>query len=152
MVVKFSKYTYFSKIYLNGEQLLHNTVLASVTQQSESAICIHTCPHPFPLESPYHPRYTPPQVFAKHRADVPVLCCCFPLANYFTFGSLYMLMLLSLRPSFHLPPVSSGPFSMSLSLFLPCHYVHQYNFFFFRFHIYALAYDIYFFSFRHTSL
>ena len=33
------------------------------------------------------------QVIAKHRADLPVLCCCFPLANYYTFGSVYMFML-----------------------------------------------------------
>ena len=41
-------------------------------------------------------------------------------------------------------PVSSGPFSMSTSLFLPCNQVHQYHFLFlfFRFHIYALAYGI----------
>ena len=31
----------------------------------------------------------------KHRADLPVLCGCFPLAIYFTFGSLYMSMPLS---------------------------------------------------------
>ena len=84
----------------------------------------------------------PLQVIAKHRADLPVLCCCFPLANYFTFGSVYMSMLLSLRPSFPLP-MSSSPFSLSASLFLPCNQVHQQIFFFFfRFHIYVLAYGI----------
>ena len=31
----------------------------------------------------------------KHRADLPVLCSCFPLAIYFTFGSVYMSMPLS---------------------------------------------------------
>ena len=31
----------------------------------------------------------PLQVVTKHRADLPVLCCCFPLAIYFTFGSIY---------------------------------------------------------------
>ena len=31
----------------------------------------------------------------KHRADLPVLCGCFPLAIYFTFGSVYMSMPLS---------------------------------------------------------
>ena len=41
---------------------------------------------------------------AKHRADLPVLRGWFPLAIYFTFGSVYMSMLLSLRPSFALPP------------------------------------------------
>ena len=33
----------------------------------------------------------PLQVVTKHRADLPVLCGCFPLASYFTFGSVYML-------------------------------------------------------------
>ena len=35
------------------------------------------------------------QVDTKHRADLPVLCGCFPLAIYFTFGSIYMSMPLS---------------------------------------------------------
>ena len=45
----------------------------------------------------------PLYVIAKHRASLPLLCCCFPPANYFTFSSVYMTMLLSLRPSFTLP-------------------------------------------------
>ena len=32
----------------------------------------------------------PLQVVTKHQADLPVLCGCFPLAIYFTFGSVYM--------------------------------------------------------------
>ena len=31
-------------------------------------------------------------VVTKHRADIPVLCGCFPLAIYRTFGSVYMSM------------------------------------------------------------
>ena len=37
----------------------------------------------------------PLQVVTKHGADLPVLCSCFPLAIYFTFGSAYMSMPLS---------------------------------------------------------
>ena len=37
----------------------------------------------------------PLQVVTKHQADLPVLCGCFPLAIYFTFGSVYMSMPLS---------------------------------------------------------
>ena len=37
----------------------------------------------------------PPQVVTKHLANLPVLCSCFPLAIYFTFGSVYMSVLLS---------------------------------------------------------
>ena len=35
----------------------------------------------------------PLQVVTKHRADLPVLYGCFPLAIYFTFGGVYMSML-----------------------------------------------------------
>ena len=34
----------------------------------------------------------PLQVVTKHRAALPMLCGCFPLAIYFTFGSVYMSM------------------------------------------------------------
>ena len=70
------------------------------------------------------------QVVTKHQADLPVLCCCFPPAIYFIFGSVYMSILLSLSPSFPFPhTMSSSPFSLSASLFLSCHQVHQYHFF-----------------------
>ena len=35
------------------------------------------------------------EMVTKHRADLPVLCGCFPLAVYFTLGSVYMSMPLS---------------------------------------------------------
>ena len=83
------------------------------------------------------------QVDTKHQADLPVQCCCFPLAIHFTFGSvLYVHATLSLHPSLPFPlPASPSPFSPSVSLFLSCPQVHQ-NLFFFRFHIYVLAYGI----------
>ena len=84
----------------------------------------------------------PLQVDTKHQADLPVLCGCFPLAIYFTFGSVYMSMLLfHFVPACPFPTVSSSPFSTSASLFLPCHQVHQYHFS--RFHIYVLPYGIF---------
>ena len=43
-------------------------------------------------------------VVTKHRADLPVLCSCFPLAIYFTFGSVYMSVLLS-----HFVPAYPSP-------------------------------------------
>ena len=46
----------------------------------------------------------PLQVITKHRADLPVLCGCFPLAIYFTFGSVYMSMPLS-----HFVPAYPSP-------------------------------------------
>ena len=85
---------FFFNIFI-GVQLLQNVVLVSAVQQSESAICIHLSPYPLPLASSSHPPYPTPQVVTKHRADLPVLCSCFPLAIYFTFGSVYMSMPLS---------------------------------------------------------
>ena len=120
-------------------------MLVSVVHQSESALCIHMSPYPLPLEPPSHPPY--PTLIAKHRADLPVLCCCFPPANYFTFGSVYMSMLLSLRPSFpELPPPTPCPQVHSLYLHLyscpATRFISTTFFFFFRFHIYVLAYSI----------
>ena len=54
----------------------------------------------------------PLQVVTKHRADLPVLCGCFPLAIYFTFGSVYMYMPLS-----HFVPAYPSP--------SPCPQVHS---------------------------
>ena len=76
----------------------------------------------------------PFQVVTKHRADLPVLCSCFLLAIYLTFGSVYMSMLLSpfvLAYTFPppLPTMSSSPFSTSVSLFMSCPQVHQNHFF-----------------------
>ena len=86
----------------------------------------------------------PLQVDKKHQADLPVLYGCFPLAICFTFGSVYMSMPLS-----HFVPAYPSP--------SPCPQVHSLvglhlysrpaprffiTIFFFRFHIYVLAYSI----------
>ena len=70
---------------------------------------IHISPYPLPLEPPSHPPYpTPPipplYVITKHQADLPVLCSSFPLAIYFTFGSVYKSMPLS-----HFVPAYPSP-------------------------------------------
>ena len=52
------------------------------------------------------------QVVTKHRVDLPVLCGCFPLAIYFTFGSIYKSMPLS-----HFVPAYASP--------SPCPQVHS---------------------------
>ena len=54
----------------------------------------------------------PLQVVTKHRADLPVLCSCFPLDIDFTFGSVYMSMPLS-----HFVPAYPSP--------TPCPQVHS---------------------------
>ena len=43
-------------------------------------------------------------VVTKHRAHLPVLCACFPLSIYFTFGSVYTAM-----PLFHSVPAYPSP-------------------------------------------
>ena len=103
----------------------------------------HAYTYPLPLEPPSHPPYPTPLGITKHQANLPVPCCCFPPANYFMFSSVYMLMLLSLRPSFPLPPnVLKSIFYVYL--FIPALQLgSSVPFFFFRFRIYALAYGIF---------
>ena len=57
---------------------------------------IHIYPHiSYLLRLPPTLPIPPLQVDTKHRADLPVLCSCFPLAIYFTFGNVCMSMPLS---------------------------------------------------------
>ena len=114
----------------------------------------YTCPHISSLLSlpPIHP-IPPLQVIAKHQADLPVLCGCFPPAIYFTFGSVYMsMLLLSLRPSFALPPhvlksilyiylfipVLQLGSSVPFFFFLDSIYMHQHMVFVFLFLTYSV--------------
>ena len=78
----------------------------------------------------------------RARAELPVLYSRFPLAIYFTHGSVYMSFLISqFVPPSPSPAVVTCRFSMSVSVFLPCKYVHLYHFS--RFHIHALIYDFF---------
>ena len=104
----------------------------------------YACPHiPSLLNLPPTLPIPPLQFIAKNRADLPVLCSCFPLANYFTFGSIYMSMLLSLRLSFPLPPCVLKSI-LYIYIFIPALQLGSSVplFFFFRFHLYALEYSI----------
>ena len=106
-------------------------------------------PYLFPLESPsLPPSLSHPSRWSQHRADLPVLCGCFPLAIYFTFGSVYMSMPFS---HFVTAYPSPSPYPQVHSLVGLCLYSHlarrffwpfSFLFFFFRFHIYVLAYGI----------
>ena len=74
---------------------------------------VYIYPHiPFLLHLPLALPIPPLQVVTKHGADLPGLCRCFPLAVYFTFGSVYMSMLLS-----HFVPACPSP--------SPCPQVHS---------------------------
>ena len=119
--------------------ILHQFLLHNKVNQPYAYICPHI---PSLLSLPPILPIPPFQVIAKHRADLPVLCCCFPPANYFTCGSVYMLMLLSLRPSFALPPHVLKSI-ICVYLFIPAlQRGSSVPFFLFRFHMYVLAYGI----------
>ena len=68
---------------------------------------------------PSHPPHPTPLGGTKHRADLPVLCGCFPLVIYFTFGSVYMSMTLSYPVTSHPPP---SPYPQAHSLVGLCLY------------------------------
>ena len=87
----------------------------------------------------------PLQVVTRHRADLPVLFGCFPLAIYFTFGSVYMFMPLSyFVPSYPSPSPCPQVHSLRLHLYScpASRFIRTIYFSFFRFHIYVLAYSI----------
>ena len=101
---------------------------------------VHICPLPPespPLPTPSHPSRV------SQSTKMSSLCPygTFSLAIYFTNDSVFMSMQLSqCVPPFPFPLCVQSPFSMSASLLLPCKLGHQY--YFSRFHIYALIYEI----------
>ena len=95
----------------------------------------------------------PLQMDTKHRADLPVLCGCFPLAIYFIFGSVYMSMPLSHFIPAYLSP-SPCPQIYSLPL---CFYSYPAPRFFITIFFFYIPYicvsiQYLFFSFLITSL
>ena len=118
-------------------------MLVSVVHQSESATCIHMSPYPLPLEPPSHPPYPTPLGHHKAPSWSPCAMLLLP-TSYFTFGSVYMLMLLSPSPNFLLPPRVLKSI-LYVYIFIPALQLGSsvpFFFFFFRFHIYTLAYGI----------
>ena len=88
----------------------------------------------------------PLQVVTKHRADLLMLCGCFLLAIYFTFGSIYKSIhsLTSSQLTLSSPHVlKSISYVCAIIPVLP-RVLHNHFFLFFRFHTYVLAYSIYF--------
>ena len=103
-------YYLFIYLFINRSLLEYNcfTILCQFLLYTKvNQLYIYICLHiPSLLSLPPTLPIPHVQVIAKHPADLPVLCCFFPLANYFTFGSVYMSMLLSLRPSFPLHQIN----------------------------------------------
>ena len=90
----------------------------------------------------------PLQVDTKQQADLPVLCSCFLLAIYFTFGSVYMSMPLShFIPAYPCPSLCPQVHSLRLSLFLSCPQVLQNHFFFVLDSIYMCQHTVFIFLF-----
>ena len=83
-------------------------------------VCIY--PHiPSLLGLPPTLPIPPLQVVTKHRADLPVRCSCFPVAIYFTSGSVYMSMLLShFVPVYPSPSLCPQVLSLHLHLYSCC--------------------------------
>ena len=88
------------------------------------------------------PSLSHPSRWTQHQADLPVLCSCFPLAIYFTFGSVYMSMPLShFIPAYPSPSPCPQVPSLCLRLY-SCPAPRFFRTIFFRFHIYVLTYGI----------
>ena len=115
-----------------------------------SQLCIYIYPHISSLLClPPSLPIPPLQVVTKHRVHLPVLCGCFPLAIYFTFGSVYMSMPLShFVPAYPSPSPSPSPCPQAHSLHLHLYSCAAPRFFrtivfcflfFLRFYIYVLA-------------
>ena len=82
----------------------------------ESAVCLHISP-PSWTSLPPQPQNTPLGQH-KHRANLPVLYSSFPLATYFTLGTVYMSILLSqFTHPLLLPPSCPQFHSLCLCLF-----------------------------------
>ena len=98
-------------------------------------------PYPLPLASPSHPPYPTP-LGGRKGADLPVLCSCFALAIYFTFGNVYTSVLLShFVPAYPPSPVLKS--MLYICVFIPVlPLCSSEPFFSLRFHIYVLAYGI----------
>ena len=94
---------YYSTNFLKTEvQLLFNVVFFSAIQWRDSVISIHISPFSVTLLPPL-------EVITEPQAELPVLYNSFPLALYFTYGSVHMLMLLfQFVPHFPSPAVSIG--------------------------------------------
>ena len=91
----------------------------------------------------------PLQVVSKRWVDFPMLCGCFPLAIYITFGSVYMSMALShFVPTYPSPSLCTQAHSLRLCLYsCPAPQFFRIFFFFFRFHIYIFQHTVFVFLF-----
>ena len=76
-----------SQCLWEGVKLLHDVAVVSAVQPRESATCMHTSPPSW--TSPPYP-IPPLSVITDHLVEFPVPYIGFPLAVYFTRGSVYL--------------------------------------------------------------
>ena len=96
---------------------------------------VHT--YPLSFEPPFFPPRSHP--LGPHRALSRARCFIWQLPTSCACYTRCCLCLSSSHP-FLPPTLSTIPFSMSVSLRLPCRYTQWYHCF--RFHVYALIYDV----------
>ena len=118
----FSHLGYYRIYFFNTSLLEYNcfTVLCQFLLYNKvNQPYAYIYPHiPALLSLPPTPPIPPLQVVAKHQADLPVLCGCFPLAVYFTFGSIYMSVPLShFVPAYPSPSLCPQVHSLHLHLY-----------------------------------
>ena len=129
---------FFSLIYfLIGRKLLNNVVLVSALRH-KSTIIIHIpppfgaslpSPHPTPLGYHTPPGWAPcvmQQLLTNHL--------------FYEWQCIYVDVTFCIPPTLSFPQRVHSPFSVSVSAFFPCKYVHQYHFS--RFQIYMCHYMI----------
>ena len=138
---KINMYFLTSLLEYNCFKMVHQFLLYNKVNQLYVYIYLHILSL---LHLPPTLPIPPFQVVTKHRADLPVLCGCFPLAMYFTFGSVYMSMTLShFVPDYHSASPCPQVDLLRLRLYsCPAPRFFRTIFFFLRFHIYVLAYSI----------
>ena len=112
-------------------------MLISALHQHESAIGIHISHRCTLLNFPPTSHLILPlQAVTEHQVELPALYRNFLLTICFTYGTVFISMLLSqFVPLFPVCSVTISLLSMSESLSLPCKCVHQYHFS--RFHTYV---------------
>ena len=111
-------------------------MMASAIYQHESAIGIHM-PPPSKTSLPSRPSSHPSGLSQSTSFGFPASHNKFPLAIYFIYGNVYVLILLSqVIPTSASPTVTVSLFFTSVSLLLLCKYDHQYHHS--RLHIYML--------------
>ena len=107
----------FLLYFIIGVSLLYDVVLVSAVNKVNQ---LYVYIDPFPLDLPSCPHIPPISVITEHEAELLVIYYSFPIATDFTRDGVYMSGLLSrFVPPALSHPVSTCPFPMSVSLFLP---------------------------------